>query len=208
MSARQATAAKAKLCTTEQEILESHLELESARASEERRVVGITSHSDSFRFPPRVLESMCAQWDQLAVDRVSVHKVKAQKITAPPIPSPEQQQCFLDVDEHLKLYSPGRHWWCQYVCTFRDHFRSTALYKEGGDDDGALVVYCLLFAKQNPFVAVFFLELRQVARDDVVHGDLPRVVFGLVTAVCSARATLFISMAMAFPSARRTTSLC
>ena len=29
------------------------------------------------------------------------------------------------------------------------------------------------FAKQNPFVAVF-LELRQVAEDDAVHGDLPR----------------------------------
>ena len=72
----------------------------------------------------------------------------------------------------MQFYSPGRHWWCQCVCSFRDHFRSTALYKEGGDDDGASVVYFLLFAKQNPFVAV--LELRQVAEDDAVHGDLPR----------------------------------
>ncbi len=76
----------------------------------------------------------------------------------------------------MKCYSPGRHWWLKYVCCFRDNFKSTALYQQEGDEDGASVVYFLLFAKQNPYVAVF-LELRQVAEDDAVHGYFLRGVF-------------------------------
>ena len=169
--------------------------------------MGTTNHTDSFRFTPQVLDAMCAHWNQLAADRASVEEVKSRKLTAPRVPSSEEQHCFLDIEWHMKCYSPGRHWWLKYVCCFRDNFKSTALYQQEGDEDGASVVYFLLFAKQNPYVAVF-LELRQVAEDDAVHGDFFAVSFCLVTAVCTARPTLFISSVMAFPSARRTTSLC
>ena len=47
VAARLATEDKAKQCVMEQEVLESHAELESSRATEERRVVG---HHEPHRF--------------------------------------------------------------------------------------------------------------------------------------------------------------
>lgn len=161
IAAQQHNAEKKRDCGIEQGILQNHLELLDLRASEERRRVGIVNHSDSFRFPDRVLESMCATWDSSAADRVSLEQLKSRKLTAPALPSTEQQQCFVEVEKRLTFHSLGQPWWCRYVCAFREHFRSTAIFRGGDDDDEASTIYVVLYAKQQPYVAVF-LECQRV----------------------------------------------
>ena len=146
---------KRRDCGIELDILHNHLELPDLRASEERRLVGIVNHSDSFRFPDRVLDAMCVAWDTFAVDRVSLEQLKSRKLTAPALPSTEQQQCFLDVEERLDFHSLDQPWWCRYVCAFRAHFRPTAIFKVGDTGLGASTIYFVLYAKQMPKVEVF-----------------------------------------------------
>lgn len=158
---------RAKAIEDERLELLSHLRMLESRAKEEVATVGILNHSGNFRFSESVLRCMCDIYQGAGGQPLTLAGALARQLEAPTLPPVAVQELFLEAEKVFDFLAPACPWWCRYICAFREHFRHCALTK-GFFGDGNGVAYLVLFAKQNPYTAVF-LGLREAHASDCRH---------------------------------------
>ena len=136
----------------EADLLSARLDLHNLRRSQEREQVGITNHMDSFRMTDADVVNMCEMFDGIVQGR-GVAALMRRQAVAPRPPSIDQQAVLLDAERLIEWPRLTCPWWCRYVCSCREHFKSAALYC--AEDGVATVAYLTLLVLQQPYVAVF-----------------------------------------------------
>ena len=150
--ARQHARVGAAANADEQALLSARLELHNLRRSQEREQVGIINHMDSFRMTDADVVNMCEMLDG-TVQRHGVAALMHRQAVAPRPPSIDQQAVLLDAERQIEWPRLPCPWWCRYVCSCREHFKSAALYC--AEDGVVTVAYLTLLVLQQPYVAVF-----------------------------------------------------
>ena len=154
--ARQATQERAMRLQADIEHEAATLRLRQARVESAAIALGKTNHTSNCRFDNADFAAMQAQLDAGMLSRSAVQALRAQCQEPPGNLSP-QQQTVLDAYkvEPLVRNLPLPDW-AKQLCNNRDEFRGCALMAD--PDDRSSKAYLLMYALQNPLVAMF-LEL-------------------------------------------------